>query len=142
MISAKMTASRLRRDFSPGNDLPLLVAEAVSDAAYREQVLGLLRIHLDLLPQVANVDVDGARIAVRRVAPHTCEQHVAREDTPRGTRQREEDLELDVRGRHDLALARGRALARVDAQALDVDRTFVVRVVSGHPRAPQRGLHA
>src|SRR5258708_4361634 len=45
------------------------VAEAVADAPYREQVLGLLGVQLDLLAQVADVHVDRARVAVRRVAP-------------------------------------------------------------------------
>src|SRR3954451_11734121 len=121
MISAKMTASRLRRDRSPGTSA-LLVAEAVSDAAYREQVLGLLRIRLDLLPQMPDVHVDRARVAVRRVAPDAREQHVAGEDTARRARQRGEDLELDVGGRHDVAVARDGALARVDPQAADLDR--------------------
>src|SRR4051794_27330029 len=105
MISAKMTASRLRRDRSPGTS-PVLVAEAVSDAAHREQVLRLLRIRLDLLPQVADVHVDGARVAVGGIAPDAREQHVAGEDAPGGARQRGEDLELDVGGGDDLAVAR------------------------------------
>src|SRR4051812_3773565 len=111
MISAKMTASRLRRDRSPGNST-FLVAEAVSDAAHREQVLRLLRIGLDLLPQMADVDVDGARVAVGGVAPDAREQHVAGEHPAGRARQRGEDLELHVGGRDDLAVARDGALAR------------------------------
>src|SRR3954454_18979661 len=116
MISAKITARRLRRDRSPGTGLPLLVAEAVSDAAYREQVLRLLRIHLDLLAEVADVDVDRARVAVGGIAPDAGQQHVAGEHAARRAGERGEDLELDVGGRHRIPIARDRALARVDAQ--------------------------
>ena len=56
--------------------------------------------------------------------------------------QRGEDLELDVGGRHDVAVARHGALARVDAQAADLDRALVVGVGARHARAPQRRLHA
>src|SRR3954464_7588764 len=131
MISAKMTANRLRRDRSPGNSA-LLVAEAVSDAAYREQVLGLLRIHLDLLPEMPDVDVDRPRVTVRRIAPHAREQHVAREHAPRRARERGEDLELDECRGDRVALAYDGALGRVDAQAADVDRLLVVGLRAHH----------
>src|SRR3954449_107715 len=98
MISAKMTASRLRRDRSPGNSA-VLVAEAVSDAAHREEVLGLLRIRLDLLPEMPDVHVDRPRIAICGVAPDAGEQHVAGEHAARRARERGEDLEFDVRRR-------------------------------------------
>src|SRR4051794_3730097 len=173
MISAKMMASRLRRDRSPGTisgsvrgsdderaardgacrarrsashprtgPLPVLVAEAVPDAAYREQVLRLLRIRLDLLPQMADVHVDGPRIAVRGVAPHAREQHVAREHPSRRARERGQDLELHVGRLHDVAVARHGALARVDAQTAHVHRALVVGVRARHPRAAERRLHA
>src|SRR4051794_30858343 len=99
MIRAKMTASRLRRDRSPGNSA-FLVAEAVADAAHREEVLRLLRVRLDLLPQMPDVDVDRAWVAVGGVAPDARQQHVAGEHASGRPGQRREDLELDVGGRH------------------------------------------
>src|SRR4051812_44231928 len=92
------------------------VAEAVADPADRDEVLGLLRIALELLAQVADVDVDRPRVAVRRVAPDAGEQHVAREDPTRAAGECHEDLELDV-GDRDLPAAHGHgALAGVDAE--------------------------
>src|SRR5881394_2673223 len=73
-----------------------LVAEAVAHAAHGEDVLRLLGVALELLAQMADVHVDRAWIAIRRVAPHALEQHVPREHPPRRSRQRAEDLELDI----------------------------------------------
>ncbi len=56
-----------------------LLDEAVADAAHGEEELGLLRVALDLLAQVADVDVDGARVAVLGVAPDVLEQRLAGE---------------------------------------------------------------
>src|SRR3954453_4212390 len=90
-ISPKISASRLRSDrIRTGL---LLVAEAISDAAHREDVLGLLRVGLELLAEVADVHVDGPRVAVRRVAPHARQEHVAREHAPGARGERVEDLE-------------------------------------------------
>src|SRR3954452_11694538 len=97
----KMSASRLRSDRI--RIRLLLVAEAVADAAHREDVLRLLGVRLELLAQVADVDVDGARVAIGRVAPYAREEHVAREHAPRPGGERAEDLELHERGRHHLA---------------------------------------
>src|SRR5918994_1679842 len=93
------TASRLRSDRSGCTGL-VLVAEAVADAADREDEVGLLGVALDLLAQVADVDVDRARVAVGGVAPDPREQHVAREDPAGAAGQRVGDLELDE-GRGD-----------------------------------------
>src|SRR3954468_19221421 len=97
----KMSASRLRSDRI--RTRLLLVAEAVADAADREDVLGLLGVRLELLAQVSDVDVHGARVAVGGVAPHAREQHVAREHAAGARGERAEDLELHERGRHGLA---------------------------------------
>src|SRR6185295_17977284 len=110
-ISAKMIVTRLRSDrrgrSAASRDrrgrcasLLVRVTEAVPNAAHGEDVLRLLRVGLELLAQVADVDVYGARISVGRVAPHAREQHVARVDPPGIGRERGEDLELDV-GRRD-----------------------------------------
>src|SRR3954451_15919114 len=94
----------------------VLVAEAVADAAHREDVFGLLGVGLELLAQVADVDVDRARVAVGRGGPHAREQHVAREDASGALGKGAEDLELDERGRDDLAAEADRALGGIDAQ--------------------------
>src|SRR5689334_24961513 len=73
-----------------------LLAEAVADAAHSEEELRLLGVALELLAQVADVDVDGARVAVLGVAPDVLEQRLAAEHAARRARQRREDLELDV----------------------------------------------
>src|SRR3954452_22271250 len=117
-MKPKINASRLRSDRIRTCAI-LLVAEAVADAAHREDVLGLLGVRLELLAQVADVDVDRAGVAVGRVAPHSRQQHVAREDAPGARRERAEDLELDERGGDDLAAEADRALGGLDAQLAD-----------------------
>ena len=62
------------------------VAEAVADAAHREEVLRLLGVELELLAQVADVDVDRARVAEGGVAPDARQQHLAREHPARVAR--------------------------------------------------------
>ena len=74
----------------------ILLLEAVADAAHGEEELGLLRVALELLPQVADVDVDGARVAVLGVAPDVLEQGLAGEHPAGRAGERAEDLELDV----------------------------------------------
>ena len=64
----------------PAHRLP----EAVADAAHGEDQLGLARVALELLAQVADVDVDRARLAVVGVAPERLEQHPAAVDTRPG----------------------------------------------------------
>ena len=91
-------------------DRRVVVAEAIAHATYREQVLGLLRVALDLLAQVADVHVDRARVAVGGVAPDASQQHVAREHSPGAERQRLEDLELDEGRLHVLVAHPHRAL--------------------------------
>src|SRR3954451_20418508 len=92
-ISPKISASRFRSERI--RTRLLLVAEAIAHAAHREDVVGLLGVRLELLAQMADVDVDGARVAIGRVAPHPGEQHVAGVHPPRARRERAEDLELD-----------------------------------------------
>src|SRR3954470_12841743 len=133
-----MSASRLRSDRI--RTRLLLVAEAVADAAHREDVLRLLGVRLELLAQVADVDVDGARVAIGRVAPHAREEHVAREHAPRARGERAQDLELHERGRHGRAMQGHRALGGVDAQVAHLERAVAVVAGPRHPGAPQRGL--
>ena len=64
------------------------VPEAVADAAHGVDQLGLARVALELLAQMADVDVDRARLAVLGAAPERLEQHLARVDAP-GMRREE-----------------------------------------------------
>src|SRR3954451_1260937 len=134
----KMRSSRLRSDRI--RTRLLLVAEAVADAAHREDVLRLLGVRLELLAQVADVDVDGARVAIGRVAPHAREEHGAREHAARARGERAQDLELHERGRHGRAMQGHRALGGVDAQVAHLERAVAVVAGPRHPGAPQRGL--
>ena len=79
------------------------VAEAVADAAHGQDVLGRPRLGLELLAQMADVDVDRARIAVVGALPERLEQHPPAEDPARVRRERAQQLELDVRELHRLA---------------------------------------
>ena len=56
--------------------------EAVAGAAHGLQVPRLARVRLQLLPQVAHVDVDRARLAVVRAAPERLEQRCREKTTP------------------------------------------------------------
>src|SRR4029079_13283860 len=69
-----------------------------------------------------DVDVDGARIAVRGVAPDVLEQHLAREDPPRRAGERGEDLELDVREPDGLPRERHGAALEIDLELPGADR--------------------
>src|SRR5215208_5537495 len=60
----------------------VLVSEAVADAAHGEQVLGRAGIALDFLAEVAYVNVDRPRVAIRRVPPHLLQKHLARLHAP------------------------------------------------------------
>src|ERR1700730_18783887 len=71
--------------------------EPVADAANGENELGVRGIGLELLAQVAHVDVDRARVAKVRAAPQCLEQHPPAVDAPGMRHQRPQDLELDVR---------------------------------------------
>src|SRR4051794_13292465 len=100
-ISPNSSASRLRREpvktRTPAAILrraaSVHVAEAVADAAHRDEVLRLLGVALELLAQVADVDVHRPRVAVGGVAPDAGEQHVAGEDATGAAGEGREDLE-------------------------------------------------
>src|SRR6187431_2787938 len=86
-------SSGSRRGCSP-------VAEAIADAAYREDQLRLARVALDLLSQVAHVDVDRARLAVVGATAQPLEQLPQREDPSRAGCEQPQQLELDERELH------------------------------------------
>src|SRR5262245_32878662 len=94
--------------------IAVCVAEAVADAAHGEQVLRVLRVGLELLAQVPDVDIDGAGVAVCRVAPDVFEQHFPGEHAARGARKGRQDLELDIGELHGLS-------AQLHGPALEVD---------------------
>src|SRR5205085_12067621 len=96
------------------------IPEVIPHATHREEELRLLRVPLELLAQVANVHVDGPRIAVRRVAPQPLEQHRPAVHASGAARERGEDLELDVGQPDRFAADLDRALGEVDLEiALD-----------------------
>src|SRR3954447_10333232 len=100
VIAEKMSARRTRMDCTAA--LPL-VAEPVAHSPHREDELRLLGVALELLAQVPDVHVDGARIAIGRVAPDPGQQLVAAEYPARVPGQRAQDLELHERQTHLVA---------------------------------------
>src|SRR5436853_481201 len=58
----------------------VLQAQAVADTAHSVDERGL--DHVDLVPQVADVGLEDARVARERVVPHVLEDLVAGEHTP------------------------------------------------------------
>src|SRR5919201_4295647 len=105
----------------------LSIPEALAHRAYRQDELRLLRILLELLAQMAHVDVDGARLAVVGAAPERLEQHLPRVDPARVRRHRAQDLELDVRELHRLVSDAHRPLADVDHEPVRRDHLLVRR---------------
>ena len=94
---------------------------------------------LELLAQMADVDVDGAGVAVLGVAPDVLEQRLAAQHPAGGAGEGAEDLELDVGELRLLAAQGHHAAAEVDRQVAALDRLLLGRVAD-HPRAPQGGL--
>src|SRR5947208_14974944 len=103
------------------------VAEPVADAANREDVFGLARVALELLAQVADVDVDRARFAVVRTAPERLQQHPAAVDTARMCGQGPQQLELDVGQLHGLLPDLDGAPSHVDPETVEGDHLFLLR---------------
>ena len=98
--SAPATTHR-EREAQPGSDAAERDARSapqpVADAAHRLDQLRLVRVDLELLPQVADVDVDRPRLPVGVVAPQRLEQRLPAEDAARAGGERAQELELDVR---------------------------------------------
>src|SRR6266516_2386464 len=140
-IATDMTVILLPRSVSLNRRIQVLLPELVADAAHREEELGLLRVALELLAQVADVDVDRARIAVLGVPPDVLEQRLAAEHAAGAVGEGAEDLELDVGQLHLIAAQGHHAAAEVDRQLAAVDRT-VRGQLADHARAPQHRLDA
>ena len=97
----------------------------IPHAAHGEEELRILWIALDLLAQVSDVDVDGARVAIGGVAPEAVEDHRAAEYAARVAGEDREDLELHVGEPHRLAPDLDGALGEVDAQVARRERLLV-----------------
>src|ERR1700722_5277366 len=133
---------RSRRRLATIRPSGLGVSESVADAADREHEFGVLGVELDLLAQVADVDVDRALVAVGRVAPDPRQQHVAGEHPARRARQCRQQLELDV-GQLDVVAADPHGPFReVDSHLADLKRTLIGtgQCRPRHLRSPQRRL--
>src|SRR5215218_5096716 len=116
----------------------VLVSEAVADATHGEQVLGRAGIALDLLAEVAYVNVDRPRVAIRRVPPHMLQKHLARLHAPGRPRQRGENLELHVCELDPLSAGGDHAALEVDLQATRRDWLLATRSRPDHLRSAQR----
>src|SRR4051812_18246100 len=148
VITKNRAASRLRtlpRIKGPLAWIPsslVLVAEAVADAAHREQILRGSGVALELFAQVTNVNVDRARVAVRRVAPDLLQEHLARLHAPRRAGESGQDLELDVGELHALSPRRHYPPLEVDLQVAGADGLLAAGPGTDHLRASQRRTHA
>src|SRR3954447_24974845 len=121
---------------------PSALLEAVPHAAFGKDHLRVRRIRLQLLAEVTDVDVDGAVVAVLRVAEHVLEQFGAGEHAAGLAREREQDLELEERELDRVAVQLDGALGRIDAQAVVKDRLIDGLLGAAHPRAPEHRLDA
>src|SRR5512145_2572619 len=95
--------STMRIRIPPGSDTTLVRPEAIPGAAHGEDQLGIARVALDLLAQVADVDVDRARLPVVGAAPQALQQLAPGEHDARARREHHQHLELDERQLHWLA---------------------------------------
>src|SRR3954454_7510479 len=121
---------------------PSRLLEAVPHASFGQDHLRVRRILLELLTQVADVDVDRSLVAVLRVAEHVLEQFRAREDAARLTRERQQDLELEEGQLHGIAFDLDDALRRIDRQAALQQRLVGGLLAAVHARAPEHCLDA
>src|SRR5581483_6484127 len=101
--------------------VPSLLAEHVAPAAHRDDVAGVVGVHLDLLAQPADVHADRLMLALEVVAPDLFEQHLPRHDAAAILHEHVEQpellrRELHLTAAHDDPLPRriDRDLARGD----------------------------
>src|SRR5688572_9132553 len=73
-----------------------VLGEGISDAPHRSDVAGLRRVRLDLVADVADVDVDGPLVLLQRVVvvAHELEQLRPRVDAPWARGEVAEEVEL------------------------------------------------
>jgi hypothetical protein len=102
-----------------------------------------VRVALDLLAQVAHVDVDGARLAVVGAAAELLEQLPPREDAAGRAGEHAQELELDEGQLHLVPAHLHRAPRHVDAQLAHLDDLVVQPLARPRRRrAPQQRAHA
>src|SRR5918994_93375 len=118
------------------------VPEAIADPAHGQDQLRRLRLGLELLAQMPDMDVDRPRIAVGGVSPDALEQHRTAEYPPWRARKRRQDLELDVRKPHGLAAHLDEPLLEVDPQLTRLDRLLELLFGVSERGAPQHRLDA
>src|SRR5262249_50093087 len=92
----------------------------------------------ELAAQLADVHVDGARVAGERVAPHPLEQLVAREHEAAVVEQLPEQVELLRRELYLLAVHARLAPAGVDFEIAVDDLLRLHLAAVAHPAAPDR----
>src|SRR5215218_6283504 len=95
--------------------LALFLAENISDTPRGVDELGVSRVALYLLAEVADVDVHRAFVA-ELVAPHPAQESAAREHPAGAGGQRHQELELRVGEVHLLAVGRHPAARQVDPE--------------------------
>ena len=76
---------------------PRSLVEAVADAVRRLEVLRVLRVGLDLLPQARHVEVDRARHRQPVVAPDLAQEALPADGLAALLDQQLEDLPLEIR---------------------------------------------
>ena len=131
--------SSARLSWAPTLRSGFIIAEAVADAAHGEDELGLARIALELLAQVAHVDVDRPRLAVVGAAPERLQQHLAAcRRGPGWAASVAQELELHVGELDRLAVALHGPPGEIDAQSVGLDRLVPAVGRAGEPRARRR----
>src|SRR2546421_3200385 len=130
--------------FDPVEGLSRLLrdrVQLVADAVARLDERVPRRAAVDLLPHLADEDVDGPVAMRLATAPHALEELVARDDPAAFQRERVQEPELRRRQAGGVAVEVRLDLIRVDAEFLDLDRLAARRLLRPHA-APRRGLHA
>src|SRR4249919_2439521 len=128
--------------FRPAATRPLLGPEAIARAAHREDQLGIARIPLDLLAQVADVDVDRARLAVVRPAPQSLQELAPREHDAGALREDDQHLELDERELDGLPANVDCPSGNVDPELAPLDELLPFSGEVRRRGAPEECAHA
>ena len=127
----------MRMRIPPGSDMSLLRSEPVARAAHRQDELGVARIPFDLLAEMADVYVDGSRLAVVGSTAQAFEELPSREDDAGTLGENHEHLELDERELHRLPAYFDRASRNIDSQLSAFDQLLPVARQVRRRGAPQ-----
>src|SRR5918995_3581185 len=106
--------------------MPWLLGELVAHAAHGEHQLGLLRVALDLLAQVGDVDVAGADVARELRLPQLLHDLQPAEHLPGSLREQPQHLELRAGQVHGFAPHRDQVPREVDCHRAGFDRLGLV----------------